>query len=282
MELHPLCSLFPRMSGPDFEALCEDIRANGLREPIVTHQGMILDGGNRHQACLTAGVDPQFVEFDGADPVTFVLSVNLHRRHLTPGQHAAIVASVTDWREAQTHGGSRRSDQGATLHLETVADRAAVSGASRRTQKMADQVAKSDPELARAVGRGETTLTKAAKKVAAKKPKKPPKAKKVVALVAVEHEHGSEVDDLKEAVTILTTENERLNERLAVEAMNASEEERTAASNLIAELRTTISVLKAENAAIKVSRDTLLTENAQLKQQCAFWRRKVEKAERAA
>ena len=49
-ELHPLCTLFPRMGGAEFDALCADIKANGLREAITLHNGMILDGGNRYRA----------------------------------------------------------------------------------------------------------------------------------------------------------------------------------------------------------------------------------------
>ncbi|WP_460902472.1 ParB N-terminal domain-containing protein [Paraburkholderia jirisanensis] len=143
MELHPLCTLFPRLEGVEFEALKADIEANGQLQPIVVHDGMILDGGNRYRACVEIGVEPQTVErdFEGHDLLSYVLSVNLHRRHLTQGQHAAIVSAATNWLEAQSHGGDRKSDQGATLHLGTVADRAAQSGASVRTQKMADKVA---------------------------------------------------------------------------------------------------------------------------------------------
>ena len=100
-ELHPLCTLFPRLSGNEFESLCADIRNNGLRNPIVMHEGMILDGGNRYRACIEIGIEPDFVEFDGGNLVSFVLSVNLHRRHLSAGQQAAIVASAQDWGNAQ-------------------------------------------------------------------------------------------------------------------------------------------------------------------------------------
>ena len=164
-ELHPLCTLFPRLSGAEFTSLCDDIAANGLRSPIVLHDGMILDGGNRYRACLEAGVDPVFTEFDGGNLVSFVLSVNLHRRHMSAGQQAAIVASAQDWATAQQHGGARRGDQAATLPLETVAQRAAQSGAGERTQRMADKVAKADPELSRQVAHGEVSLPKALAKV---------------------------------------------------------------------------------------------------------------------
>lgn len=172
-ELHPLCTYFPRLSGAEFTTLCDDIKANGLRDPIVLHNKMILDGGNRYRACIEVGVKPRFRDFDGTNIVSFVLSANLHRRHLTPGQQAAIVASTQDWAKAQTHGGTRRSGQVATLPLETVAERAAAAGASPRTQRMADKVAKADPALAVKVGHGEVSLPKA---LAAVTPKVAPKA----------------------------------------------------------------------------------------------------------
>ena len=95
-ELHPLCTLFPRLQGAEFDALRDDIKSNGLRDPIVLHEGMILDGGNRYRACVEAGVEPAFTTFGGASIVSFVLSANLHRRHMTPGQQAAIVAAAQD------------------------------------------------------------------------------------------------------------------------------------------------------------------------------------------
>lgn len=79
---------------------------------------------------------------------------------MTPGQQAAIVASAQDWSKANSHGGDRKSDQKATLPLDTIASRAAESGASERTQRMADKVAKADPELAKQVAHGEISLPK--------------------------------------------------------------------------------------------------------------------------
>lgn len=167
-ELHPLCTLFPRLSGNEFESLCADIRNNGLRNPIVMHEGMILDGGNRYRACIEIGIEPDFVEFDGGNLVSFVLSVNLHRRHLSAGQQAAIVASAQDWGNAQP--ANRPGKAGNVTGLSTVADRAAISGASDKTQRMADKVAKADPELAKQVAHGEISLPKAIKSITPQKP----------------------------------------------------------------------------------------------------------------
>jgi hypothetical protein len=43
-EFHRYANLFPLMEGPEFAELVEDIRANGLHEPIMLHEGKILDG----------------------------------------------------------------------------------------------------------------------------------------------------------------------------------------------------------------------------------------------
>lgn len=168
IELHPLCTLFPRMSGGEFASLASDIKANGLRNPITLLDGMILDGGNRYRACLEAGIDPVFAQFEGGNIVSFVLSANLHRRHMSAGQQAAIVASAQDWAKAQTNGGDRSSPQDCVLI--TVADRAAQSGAHINTQAMADKVAKASPELAMQVAHGEKSLPQAVEELTGKRP----------------------------------------------------------------------------------------------------------------
>lgn len=206
LELHPLCTLFPRLTGAEFDALCADIKANGLREPITTHDGMVLDGGNRYRACVAVGVEPKFREFDGGNLVSFVLSANLHRRHLSEGQHAAIVASCTNWATAQTHGGARRGDQAATLPLETVRQRATAAGVGERTQRMADKVAKADPALAREVAHGNVSLPKAVQQIAPKPAAKT--AKQIEAEQAAEDAFGD--SDPLQMVEELQRENEKL------------------------------------------------------------------------
>jgi hypothetical protein len=163
------------MSGAEFESLKADIAANGLRQPVVMHDGLILDGGNRYHACVEIGVVPETVEFTGNNLAAYVMSVNFHRRHLSPGQQAAIVASAQDWQRAQRPGGDGSNqhaakESGNVAGLQTVADRVAQSGASDRTQRMADKVAKESPELARQVAHGEISLPKALESLAPKIP----------------------------------------------------------------------------------------------------------------
>lgn len=171
LSLHPLCVFFPRIVGAEFDALVADIKANGLREPIVLYEGQVLDGGNRYRACLEAGREPHFIGFQGGDIAAFVLSANLHRRHLAQGQAAAIIAQITNWAEANTRGGRRATDTVPEIPLKTVADRAKASGTSERTQRTADKIAKADPELVAAVAQGEIPLSAAVAKLNEGKPK---------------------------------------------------------------------------------------------------------------
>ena len=91
--VHPAATLFPRLHGVTLSELAADIQAHGLREPIVVFQGLLIDGRNRLRACELAGVEPRFVEWQAAGSVVgYILSVNLHRRHLNESQRAMAAA----------------------------------------------------------------------------------------------------------------------------------------------------------------------------------------------
>lgn len=90
MKVHPAADLFPLLGDEALAELTADIKAHGLRHEIVTYQGAVLDGRNRLRACELADVDPRFEEFHGTDPVAYVVSANLQRRHLNESQRAML------------------------------------------------------------------------------------------------------------------------------------------------------------------------------------------------
>lgn len=94
---HPLAEVFPLVEGDEFQRLVTDIKVNGLRQPIVQLDGMILDGRNRYRACLAAGRPPRYANMPrGTDPLAYVMSANLHRRHLNESQRAMVAARLAN------------------------------------------------------------------------------------------------------------------------------------------------------------------------------------------
>lgn len=91
---HPAADLFPLMGADELASLAEDIKANGLRQPVVLDaDGRVLDGRNRLRACEAAGVEPQFVTVEAeVDPVALVVSLNVKRRNMTASQRAVSAA----------------------------------------------------------------------------------------------------------------------------------------------------------------------------------------------
>jgi ParB-like chromosome segregation protein Spo0J len=107
MKAHPIAEIFPMMPDNALRSLSENIKKNGLLEPILLYEGMILDGRNRFAACEMAGVTPETVEFDdpSINPVEFVWSKNAERRQLDVSQLVALrnesVKQSISWMEAR-------------------------------------------------------------------------------------------------------------------------------------------------------------------------------------
>ena len=164
MEFHPVADIFPLMEGQAFLDLCDDIEENGLREPIWLCENRIIDGRNRYRACKEVGATPSYREYEGdlAGLIPFVLSLNLHRRHLSEGQRAMVAAKVANL----THGQRADLARDANLHvLPVTRDEAAgllnVSPRSVATAKSVLESAK--PETIKAVESGGMAPSLAAK-----------------------------------------------------------------------------------------------------------------------
>jgi ParB/Sulfiredoxin domain len=93
--------IFPPMSD-EYAALVEDIRENGLRDPIVLLDRQVLDGRNRHRACEEIGIEAIARPWDGrGDPLSYVISKNLRRRHLNESQRAMVADKIANLKEGR-------------------------------------------------------------------------------------------------------------------------------------------------------------------------------------
>lgn len=163
LDVHPAANLFPMMAEKEFAELVEDIRQHGQEEQIIVWRGQLLDGRNRLKACEQLGIQPNIGELDGdLDPVQYVLSHNLHRRHLTETQRSMVAAKLANLRNGQKKVTQAESIDSATS-LEDAAGLLGVGRASvQRARKVIDKAA---PALIEAVERGEVAVSLAAKLV---------------------------------------------------------------------------------------------------------------------
>ncbi|TDX72614.1 N6-adenosine-specific RNA methylase IME4 [Neorhizobium sp. R1-B] len=126
---HVLADLFPMLSDGELNELAEDIAARGQENPVWIFQGRIIDGRNREEACHRAGIVPRYCEYQGDDPLGFVLSLNLRRRHLTESQRAMVAAKIVDWERGinQVTSGSANLPTREAARRLSISERAVVS-----------------------------------------------------------------------------------------------------------------------------------------------------------
>lgn len=164
---HRFANIFEMIPpGPAFDALQEDIRANGIHEPIVVYQGEILDGRNRYMAARDLGVRFPVRDFEGteAEALAFVMSRNLHRRHLTQAQKVAAAAQAANMPVGgNQHGASLRQLADPPEAVITTQQAAEAMGVATRTVERAKKVVKEGaPELVAAMAAGKVAVSAAA------------------------------------------------------------------------------------------------------------------------
>lgn len=106
-DFHPLAALFPLRSDdhPEFIGLVESIKKNGLIDEITTLDGAILEGRHRYRACILAGKEPRYKEYEGTDPLEFVRAKNMDRRHMTENEKAFFASDYA----TLSRGGDKQS-----------------------------------------------------------------------------------------------------------------------------------------------------------------------------
>lgn len=246
---HPLSAAFPAMSAEEFQELKDDIEANGQRDPVVVLDEMVLDGWHRYRACNELLLPiKQIVLSPDEDPVAFVLSHNLKRRHMTASQRAAAVVECSKWAPS-----GRPKNLAPGAKFATNKEMAATAGTSERT--ISDAKVAEKAGLGPEVKSGKLTAKKAAaratgksaeRRAAAPKPPKrppwePPPANAgepdAAELNATRHDVLQELEDLRKIVQA---------------------DDKVAAA--VAELEQ----LRAEVGVLKTRNDDLLAENAKL------------------
>ena len=119
LQVHPAAELFPLLSAAELKELADDIeRARGIHYQIVLDvKGRLLDGRNRLDALVLLGrlgadkagkllikdYGPLPITTIAEDPYDLVISLNLHRRHVTAEQKRELIAKVLKAKPGQSN-----------------------------------------------------------------------------------------------------------------------------------------------------------------------------------
>lgn len=274
---HPLSALFAQfdLDTAGLTALVDDLKTNGLLNPITTHEGMILDGWNRFQACTKAKVRPLFASLPpGLDPWKFVWAMNGQRRHMTASDLMSIYLKHQEMMcsEAPAGGGTKLSPPSPSI--QAIQDE---TGVSRGTAMKAAKIARAnDPALTEALASGQVSLAEAAdlakltepeRKEALDHPEpKPLKAKAPTGCPACA-ELRSELDEL---ISSSAAEAEEF--AAMVRIVDADDQ----MAQLRAELKRYMGAAQTEKAA----KDGFMAQVHFITKTAAGWKRKLEALER--
>ena len=179
MQFHEIANVWPMMDDESIQRLADDIRDNGLHQPIWTYEGKVLDGRNRLTACKIAGVEPVFREYKGDEPTAFAVSLNDRRRHMTKGALAAVAAELEPMfaadakrRYEQTVGRPKKSVEKippiSTSQPKAREQAAQSVGVNDRYVSDAKKVKEEAPEVFERLKAGKVTLQDAKREVAKK------------------------------------------------------------------------------------------------------------------
>jgi hypothetical protein len=188
--VHPASDLFPMLDDAGLDELAADIKA-GVDQKLIhaitlwspspeSTEYMLLDGRNRASAlerlglsvlkedgtpnwkyCRTVGADSSF------DPVAFIISANLKRRHLDTSQRAMVAAKLANLKKGGAGGSTIMSD---TANAVSQAEAAKLLNVSTDSvQRAGTALREGPPELVEQVQRGQVTVSAAAKSIKAAK-----------------------------------------------------------------------------------------------------------------
>lgn len=286
VERHELSSLFARhdLKRKPFQDLVDDIKTNGLLFPITTFEEKILDGWNRYQACLEAGVEPRYCQLtQDQDPWSFVKGSNMLRRHMTPRQRVAIFLLKDSMHRVEC----------SKLNTPSVREIQDDIGVSVGTAQKAQIIAlANNPELTEAVVENRISVGRAAE--VAKLPEREQHAaleapetrlesrspdgrdSRIAQLLLMVDERDAELTDLREqllemadALQTAQTDNERMAQILD-------------ANDLREEFAKEVHRSQEQARVTQSRNDGLMNENADLIERLKSARRKTERLEKKA
>jgi protein gp37 len=161
--VHPAAEIMPFMGEDEFNGLVEDAEKNGFQNAVkVTKDRLLIDGRNRICASIVLEKDVRIEEFTPSDPIQYVLSENLERRHLSSQQKAAIAIEAEDLYQLLAEQAKQAQGTRADLLVQDDANFSEKIHESSKPEPK-PQERRTDTKLAKAFGTNQNYVAKAKK-----------------------------------------------------------------------------------------------------------------------
>lgn len=245
-----------QMSQETIDDYAEALREGAKFPPIVLfHDGTqyhLADGWNRYFAHKKAGfeiIDADVREGTRRDAIYYALSANAKngQRRTVADKRKAVMTMLDDmeW--------SEKSDR--EIALACAVSNVFVSKLRKDAGKQPETIS---------VKRGDKEYKMAS---TAKEKKNEP-------------EKEDEVLEMATTIEALAADLEAAELRIAVAAMEGTDEEKKLAETKLQEMATQVKNLDENNRVLRSSRDTIMNESAQKDKQIIYWKKRAEKAEK--
>lgn len=137
-------SLLPKLDDKELEILDASIAVEGVRDPLVVWNGIVLDGHNRYRICKRRGITPPTIEVECADrdaAKEWILVHQLGRRNLSSERRALCIGELVKLRSDRKLSKSTVKVTVTTKAVKEIAQQTGVSEATAwRAKKFADAV----------------------------------------------------------------------------------------------------------------------------------------------
>lgn len=181
-------SLIPPLSNDEYQQLEANMKSEGCRDPLVTWQGVIIDGHNRFEICNRHGIGFEKISksfSDRSGAIEWIIRNQFGRRNLDGYQRTKLALRLEEMIAARAKAhqslsegrGQKGSQKSADLlaPIETREEIAKLAGVSRDTVDKVKQIErKAAPEVKAALAKGEISINKAHQTVKTPRPEPEP------------------------------------------------------------------------------------------------------------
>lgn len=167
-------SLIPPLADEEYSQLESNLKTEGCRDPLVTWEGIIVDGHNRFEICTRNGISFEKISkrfADRSEAVEWIIRNQFGRRNLSAYQRTMLAlkleAAISERAEHRMKSGKQLDPKQNSAQGQTRDELAKLAGVSHDTVDKVKKIERlGTPDLKAKLAKGEISINKASQEVA--------------------------------------------------------------------------------------------------------------------